>query len=130
MSLASIPSSFRGCASSPLTMYHQSTLCLFCSRHFRFNRLRYQFRERPHACCKRYMRYLLLRHTVINALGQVYFSCPKCARSVHEGGRLRRGWMGWTERVMDREEEQKSFCVSRWITVGGMVDGMGWVRKV
>ena len=70
------------------------------------------------------MRYLLLHHTVINALGQMYFSCPKCARSVHAVGRLRRGWMGWMERVMDKEK-QKRFCVSGWITVGEMVDRMG-----
>jgi len=66
----------------------------------------------------------------INALGQMYFSCPKCARSVHGAGRLRRGWLGWVESVMDREEEQKRFCVSRWIRVGEMAEEIGWAGRV
>lgn len=49
---------------------------------------------------------------------------------MHGAGRLRRGLLGWMGRVMDREEEQKRFCVSGWIKVGEMGEDTGWAERV
>lgn len=38
--------------------------------------------------------------------------------------------LGWMGRVMDREEEQKRFCVSGWIKVGEMGEDTGWAERV
>ncbi|KAG0641668.1 hypothetical protein HOY80DRAFT_1038581 [Tuber brumale] len=116
-------------------MYHQTTHCLFCSdrfhrHHHHHRRLRYQFRECPHACCKRCMRNILAHNTATDILGQTYFACPKCARSVHGAGRLRRGWSEWVERVVDREERERRFCVVAWSKVGEMAEDMGRVGRV